>query len=233
MRTSYWIAASILGAVLAGCSTTQQQPAISPTGAITSAKANAVPDDAPPAKEPAFTAETRFAAGQLAESQNNPVAAIQQYQEALKLKPDHLGALYRMGVVYARLKDYPQAIDAWDRYVQATGESATAYGDLGFCEELAGDTAKAEAAYKAGIARDPKNSPCRVNYGLMLARRGQIDDAVTQWRFVLTEAEVHYNLGGVYATQGKKDQARAEFNKAIELDPNFTDAKTRVAALDQ
>lgn len=184
-------------------------------------------------KERPFTAETRFAAGQLAETQNNPNQAVIQYQEALKLKPDYLGALYRLGVVYAELKQYPQAIDVWGRYIGASGEDPTAFGDLGFCEELSGDSAKAEAAYKKGIDKDPKNAVCRVNYGLMLARAGKIDAATEQWRVVLSEAEIHYNLGGIYAQKGHKEQARGEFNKALELDPKFTDAKSRVSELDQ
>jgi len=149
------------------------------------------------------------------------------------IKPGHLGALYRLGVLYAEKKDYPKAVDAWQQYVQATGETATAYADLAFCQELAGEPEKAEAAYQAGIAREAKNIPCRVNYGLMLARRGKMTEAVGQWRWVLSEAEIHYNLGSVYASQGDKEQARMEYKKALELDPKLTDAESRVAALDR
>ncbi|MGA2232080.1 MAG: tetratricopeptide repeat protein [Tepidisphaeraceae bacterium] len=209
-----------------------QQPDTSKSNESSSiASSNTSSDDA--IKERPFTAETRFAAGQLAESQNNPNQAVIQYNEALKLKPDYLAALYRLGVVYAELKEYPQATEIWGRYIGATGEAATAFGDLGFCEELAGDAPKAEAAYKKGIEKDPKNVTCRVNYGLMLARAGKIDAATEQWRFVLSEAEIHYNLGGLYAQQGHKDQARAEFSKALELDPKLTDAQSRLTTLDQ
>jgi tetratricopeptide (TPR) repeat protein len=215
--------ASILCLFLCGCAGNQQQQQFGD---------KAQPSDALPAKEQPFTAETRFAAGQVDEAQHNPSGAVIQYQEALKLNPKHLGALYRLGIVYAELKEYPQAIDTWGQYVAATNESPTAYGDMAFCEELAGETDKAAASYEAGIARDPRSIPCRVNYGLMLARQGRVDDAVTQWRFVLTDAEIHYNLGGVYEAQGNKAKARVEFNKALELNPNFNDARVRVSSLD-
>jgi tetratricopeptide (TPR) repeat protein len=218
----------ILAAVtlLAGCTTVSQtQTSRAPGGAT---EADALPD-----KLPDFNANTRFAAGQVAESQHNPGEAAVQYEETLKLEPKHLGALYRLGVVYAELKQYPKAAAIWERYVNATGQSAIAYADLGFCQEMAGEPDKAEAAFRAGIARDPKNVSCRVNFGLMLARAGRVDDAVAQWRVVLTDAEVDYNLGGVYEAQGKKQQARAEFTKSLQLDPDFTDAKSRLAMLDQ
>src|SRR5687767_8908063 len=69
------------------------------TGEATSEKPPIVKTQFDTEKEPAITAETRFAAGQLAESQNNPAVAIKQYEEALRLKSDHVAALYRLGVV--------------------------------------------------------------------------------------------------------------------------------------
>jgi tetratricopeptide (TPR) repeat protein len=183
-------------------------------------------------KEPAINAETRYAAGQLAETQNNPINAIKQYDEALRLKADHVPSLYRLGVIYAQVKEYPKAIEAWKRYLKATHDSANGYGNLGFCYELSGDSKAAEGAYLKGIAKDPKNQPCHVNYGLMLARMDRITDAITQLRAVLTPAEVSYNLGSVHEQKGHKEQAKAEYQKALELDPDFVDAKQRLVALE-
>jgi tetratricopeptide (TPR) repeat protein len=223
MRIPLLLAATLLALLITGCSSTQPAQ---------SGRDNPTPGgDAPVTNQPINT-ETHFAAGQLAESQNNAPAAIGQYQEALKINPNHLGSLYRLAVVYAQIKKFPEAIEIWNRYVKATNGSATAYADLGFCQELAGDPDKATTAYQAGIAADPKCVPCRVNYGLMLARAGKVNEAVAQWQFVLTEAEIHYNLGSIYETQGRKEQAKLEFGRAIELDPKLTEAKDRMAALD-
>ena len=183
-------------------------------------------------KEPTITAETRYAAGQLAESQNNPANAIKQYEEALRLKSDHVPSLYRLGVVQAQVKQYPKAIDTWKRYLKATHDSANGYGNLGFCHELSGDWQAAEGAYQKGIAKDPKSQPCRVNYGLLLARQDRMTDAITQLRAVLTPVEVSYNIGSVHEMKGRKEQAKAEYQKALSLDPDFADAKTRLAALE-
>ena len=181
---------------------------------------------------PKLNAEMRFAAGQLAESQGRVDTALEQYQECLKLNPQHLGALYRLGVLNAQLKQYPEAIDAWTQYISASGGSAFAYSNLGFCEELSGNPEAAETAYLHGIAKDPQNLPCRTNYGLLLARKGRINEAIRQWQFVLSPAEVHYNLGSVYQMQGRKEQARVEYQEALKLNGEFNDAKLRLAALD-
>jgi len=184
------------------------------------------------AEDPPLNVHTRFAAGQFAESQNAPAAAIQQYREAIRLDPKHEPSLFRLGVLYAQLKDYPNAIATWKQYIDATDGSARGYGNLGFCLELAARPHEAEAAYKSGISRNPTEQSCRVNYGLMLARLGRTNEAILQLQAVLSPAEVHYNLASVLEQQGKIEQAKAEYRKALQLDPNLYDAQARLTSID-
>jgi tetratricopeptide (TPR) repeat protein len=148
------------------------------------------------------------------------------------LDPKHLPSLCRLGVVYAELKDYDTSIEVWKRYIAASGDAGFAYGNLGYCYELAGYPSLAKATYLKGIEKDPKNAPCRTNYGIMLARQGKIADAIRMWDDVLTEAEVHYNLASVYQVAGRKIEAKGEYQKALACDPTLIDAKARLAELD-
>jgi tetratricopeptide (TPR) repeat protein len=182
-------------------------------------------------QDPPFRASTRLAAGQLAESQGDKPRAIAQYNEAVKIDPNCKDAYYRLGVLYCEVKHYPDAIKAWKGYVKATGGDATSYANLGFCYELAGQHTEAAEAFEKGIAKDPKNNACRVNYGLMLVHDNRVNEGILQLQTVLSEAEVHYNLASIFEQTGRKDQARAEYRRAIDLDPNLTDAQTRLAAL--
>ncbi len=184
-----------------------------------------------PEQEPAIQAQTHFAAGQFAEAEGNyPVAAL-QYEKACKAQKDYLWAQYRLGVVYSHMKNWSKAVEAWNAYIDSTNGTASAYSNLGFTWELAGDPSRAEEAYKKGVARDPKCQPARVNYGLMLARRNRIPEAVQQLQTSLTPAEVHYNLASVFEQQGRRKLARAEYEMALKLDPQLSDARTRLAAI--
>ena len=183
-------------------------------------------------KDPPVTAQTRFAAGQLAESQNNPSRAADQYLLALKGDPDYLPAIYRLGVVYSQMRNHREALATWKVYVEKTKGSAEAYSNLGFCFELAGRPEEAEGAYRRGIARDGQNQACRINYGLMLARLGRRSEATLQLQAVLSQDQVHYNLASVYERQGRKDLARSEYEKALALNPSMSDARARVATME-
>ena len=219
--------------VVSGCAGDKNTAAIQGVTSKQAAEMNASRADFESSEEPALKAETHFAAGQLNETQGSLPLAVEQYEEALKLNPKYIPALFRLGMVYSEMKQYEQAIAIWNRYIEVTEDSAIGYSNLAFCQELSGNRKAAEESYEAGIERDPKNQPCRVNFGLMLARQGRIDEAKSQFAAVLTPAQVHYNIASVLQQQGKKDEARAEFREAIKVDPRFTDAAVRLADLDR
>jgi tetratricopeptide (TPR) repeat protein len=181
--------------------------------------------------DPPLNANTRFAAGQLAEAQGDRERAVNQYREALKIEPHHQNALFRLGAIYTAARRYDDAIATWQQYIKATRNASAAYNNLAYCYEQAGKLLDAEATYKSGIERDPQSSTCRVNYGLMLARHERIEESLAQLRMALSPAEVHYNLGAVCEQKGRLAQAKAYYEKALELDPNLVDARTKLTEL--
>jgi tetratricopeptide (TPR) repeat protein len=225
--------AFVAAAVVFGCASNNTTQ-FTPRGNLAGADANALSAanvKFEKAEDPAFTGDTRFAAGQLAESQGNVGQAITQYQEALKIDPHHQQSLYRLGILLTQVKQYPQALDVWRQYVKVNNTSATPLSNLGFCYELAGQASEAEKAYKMGLDREPTNQPCRINYGLMLARLGRRDEAIKQLSVVLKPADVHYNLASVYEQMGEKDQARADYQQALRLNPNLWEAQARLSSM--
>jgi tetratricopeptide (TPR) repeat protein len=236
MNVRCHLAAGLVLVSLSGCALfggdKKQQPAIRPVGAD---KAGMVAVDMngefDKVKDPKINADTWFAAGQLHESRGNLPGAIAQYQKTLQINDEHHGALYRLGVLYATTGKYDDAAATWKRYIEVTHHSAVGYSNLGFCYELAGNMAEAERAYRTGIEVDSDSGPCRINYGLMLARHGRLDEGVAQMQFVLTAAEVHFNVGSVHEGQGRIEQARAEYLTALKLDPKLKDASLRLQKL--
>lgn len=189
------------------------------------------PSSLPVAKDPPLKANTRFAAGQLDESQGKVDAAIHQYNAALDIDSSHLPSLYRLGVIYAETKSFDKSIEIWQRYITISDNAPEGYGNLGYCYELAGSPKLAEATYQKGIEKNANNAPCRTNYGLMLARKGRIQEAVRMWNPVLTQAEIHYNLASIYLQDGRKQEAKAEYQQALNLDPTMIDARARLSDL--
>ena len=216
---------------LAGCASSSDPNSHAAPGSKSGPAADREFEQTP--KDPPFTANTHYAAGQLDEAEGRTNQAIDHYWAAVKLDPKHRDSLFRLGMLYTQLKRYPDAVTVWTKYIDATDQSADAYTNLAICHDLAGQESLAEQAYQTGITRDPKNVACRTNYGLLLARTGRTGDAIIQFQAVLPSAQVHYNLAAVYERQNRLEEAKAEYHKALSEDPNLLAAAKRLEALQQ
>ncbi|MGR3319791.1 MAG: tetratricopeptide repeat protein [Candidatus Anammoxibacter sp.] len=69
----------------------------------------------------------------------------------------------------------------------------------------------------------------RVMYGCTLANSKQYDDAITLFQDAIEAdsncAEAHFALGLMYAKKEMNDEAVTEYNRAIEINPDY---KTKV-----
>ena len=223
MRNAPWIGVCLLlgGLLLIGCKQDRapSKYAAGPKSAF----------DTP--GDPPLTAKTRVAAGMLAESEGDFNRAAGQYHEALKLEPTNHDALYHLAEMLTKQKQFFDAIPTWQQYLQATHNSPEAYCDLAICYVLAGQLDKSEATFHTGIAANPNDTTCRTQYCLMLARQNRFNDAAARPTPLLKPAEISYRFGFICQTQGKLDQAKAYYIKAIQQDPNMAQAKARLASL--
>src|SRR5437868_5283294 len=106
--TKHWIIVAAAGLALAigGCAKDQQKSddgkmmnsASDSAGGLTASAIGAQPVIP---KDPPISAQTHFAAGQLAEAQGNLAGAAQQYAKAAEQDESFLMAIYRLGVVYS------------------------------------------------------------------------------------------------------------------------------------
>jgi tetratricopeptide (TPR) repeat protein len=176
-------------------------------------------------------ASVHVAAGDLALGQGKFDDAYRQYEKALELEPNSKAALFKLATLYTYNEKYDIAIATWQKYVDATNQSAGGYVNLGRANELAQQWKPAEVAYLRAVNRDPTNKAARVNYGILLAKRDRFDEAEAQLSQALKPAEVQYDLASVYELKRNFRAATAGYEKAIALDPNFVPAQQRLENL--
>jgi hypothetical protein len=75
----------------------------------------------------------------------------------------------------------------------------------------------------------PTNAQVHYDLGIVLGRRGRIDDAIEHYRDALRVAPGHFrahnNLGIMLAKQGRFDEAVHHYREALRLEPRFTLAR--------
>ncbi len=114
--------------------------------------------------------------------------------------------------------------------------SAVAHIRRGQQEYRAGRLDAAEKEYRAALAADPDNASAHRELAEIYRRRGKLDEAAQELQLSLgarDSAAVRTTLARIYLEQKKNDLALAEVQKAIQLAPNYPDAKELLEHLEK
>ena len=122
-------------------------------------------------------------------------AAIQQFQAALAIKPDHATAQSNLGVLYAQRGRFDEAMHAFQAALRSDPSLVDAHNNLGLVYLEKGSLEEAERSFRAAMRIDP-------GY-----------------------AKAHYNLGVLFERQGRSDEAAAAFQMALRIDPGYAKAR--------
>lgn len=176
--------------------------------------------------------ETYEATGILADSRGQFEPAARFYEKALEGKPGNVSLTKRIALCYTKLGDNAKAELWWKRYMDVSNSSADAFGCMGYAYELAGNPLSAEKTYQAGVTKYPSSPLIQTNYGLMLVRQSKVDAGLVHLNTVLKPAEANYNVGSTFEQMGRKDLAQFYYKRAIDADPGFSPAKTKLAIIE-
>ncbi len=108
------------------------------------------------------------------------------------------------------------------------GDTPAARLRRGRQELAAGHVDLAEREFRAVLDADPANAAAHRGLGEIDRRQGRLDDAAKEFQASLEtrdSAEVRTMLAKIYLEQKKPDLARSEAEKALQVAPNYTEAK--------
>jgi protein O-mannosyl-transferase len=78
------------------------------------------------------------------------------------------------------------------------------------------------------VAKSPHKSRQHYNLGVVLARNGNLEDAIKHYRKALKikpdYLEAYYNLGNALARKGNAEAAMTNYNKVLEINPDYVAA---------
>jgi tetratricopeptide (TPR) repeat protein len=151
--------------------------------------------------------------------------ADQQYQLALKEKPDYLPAL----LGYAELKDRQgkseEALQLYQRAIKAYPQQAAVHNNIGLCYARQGRLDEALVAMNHAIQLEPKNILYRNNIASVLVDQNRAHEAFAHLREVHGEAAACFNLGYLLNKKGQTQAAMQQFALALRADPSMDRAR--------
>src|SRR6202007_3012467 len=97
-------------------------------------------------------------------------AAIQDFQRALEIDPDHSIALQNLGNAYRQKKDWPQAKRALEKALSLNPDDAEANYNLGMVYAQTNDTNRAYEYLKKALLARPAYPEALNNLGILFLR---------------------------------------------------------------
>lgn len=177
----------------------------------------------------------------------NTSDAIAQYQQALRICPDFLEATIKLGTNYLRMHAEQLAAQQFNSAVEINDKIVEAYMGLAAAQKLAGRTGEAMNTLSLACAIQPNSSFLFSETAKLILKAAlesnllaAPDDGRNMEQIVITahqrhleqspqNPDLHYRLGILYMNAGRLQQASDCFKTALEINPTFGRAATKLA----
>jgi tetratricopeptide (TPR) repeat protein len=199
-------------------------PATAPSAAAAPAApataAPATPAASPPAVAPAAPAETAAQARHVYSTKDLPPGAGALWAEALRASMD---------------RDYETAEQKFNEVLRQDETNVYVLAHLAEAQMAAGHLPACERTLRLALAVDPNDPASLYSVGLLRYRQGKLEEALSALslsaRFNPTNAATQNYLGCALAEKGLRPAAETALRKALQSDPDYSDAHFNLAVV--
>jgi len=172
--------------------------------------------------------------------------AIFHYEKALRAMPDNPMTLYNIGRAFYGQENFSQATYYFKEVLRYDPEHVGAHNNLAIILSALGELDEAFFHYNKALQSNPENADIHYNLGNLLMKKGKYSEAKAHFTEALVTvhfaqghkinpeyANIYNKIGLILVQRGKLEQAGVFFLKAIEIDPEFDDARRNLDILKQ
>lgn len=141
--------------------------------------------------------------------------------------------------------NYAEAVGSLSRTAKEHPDYADVRNYLGLALHFAGHSEEALDQFRQALAINPRYTEVHLNLALVLNDLGRFDEARASFQQAVESeqqapgdlprsararlANLHAELGDLYARHGRHAEAAEEYSRALVLEPDFHDIRTRLA----
>jgi putative PEP-CTERM system TPR-repeat lipoprotein len=155
---------------------------------------------------------------------------------ATERHPDSAPAFFTLGRIEAALRQPDQAIAAFQEVIRLNPRATEAKIALGQLHLAQGRPDATVGLATEALASEPQNGNAELLYIRGLLAQGEINRAENELKKLVARfpesAPVRTQMGMLLGRKGERQAARAEFDRALKIDPNSLEATTGLVALD-
>jgi tetratricopeptide (TPR) repeat protein len=174
--------------------------------------------------------------GILAAREGHSDLAIEHFERALEIDPDHSVALQNLGSAYRQKKDWPQAKRVLEKALTLNPDDPEANYSLAMVYAQTNDANRAyEYLQKALLAR-PDYPEALNNLGILYLRSERPQEAKQSFADSIQRApgydQAYLNLARVYSIEGNREKAKAILLELLKQHPDHVQAKEELKRLE-
>jgi tetratricopeptide (TPR) repeat protein len=174
--------------------------------------------------------------GILAAREGKTDEAIESFQKALGINPDHAVALQNLGNAYRQKRDWDAAKKTLEHALGLNPEDPDANYGLGMVYAQLNETSRAYEFLQKALALRPAYPEALNNLGILYLRTGRAEEAKRSFAESIRVApgfeQSYLNLARVYAIEGDKAQARATLEELLKVHPEQAQARKELEELE-
>jgi tetratricopeptide (TPR) repeat protein len=169
----------------------------------------------------AESAEADMLAGEALDELRNHAKAIEQFRAAVKANPSEPDVHFGLGYLLWTQMQYPEAASEFQAELANNPNHVQALTYLGDAEMHLKHPELARPLLENALRIDSGQELAHLDLGILLADAGRRDDALRELsvaaKLAPEDVNVHWRLGRLYRAMGRKDEAKAEFDKASSI----------------
>ena len=197
-------------------------PAPGPQQAPASAPAPEAGPSVAPGGGPNGVLDNEIAMARLCERRGETDDARQMYCTLLKKFPQDPRLHHRLAVLAVQKSSFSEAEEHFRAARSRAPAGAELLNDMGYCCYLQGKFKEAEDLFRQALKADA-NNPAAItmatnNLGLAVGAQGRLDESLSLFKRVNSEAEAFANLAYVLAQTGQGARAQQMYLRALTLD---------------
>jgi lipopolysaccharide assembly protein B len=176
------------------------------------------------AAEEVCLAATHYEWGRALLADGNASAAVSQFRDALRVRPNFLPATLLLGDAHLKDGDTREALRVWERGL-ATEPAAPLLTRIEHLHRGEGRPARMISLYQDAAARCPDNLGVAFGLGRVYFELAMLDEAAEQFEKMEVRAPelpaIHAYLGAIFERRGQMREAVEEYRRALRFPDAF------------
>jgi tetratricopeptide (TPR) repeat protein len=174
------------------------------------------------------SAEADVVAGEALDQLKDKAGATEMFRAAVKADPKLPNAHFGLGYLLWTQRQYPAAAQEFEAELANDPKNAEAMLYLADANIKMDKHAEGEVLLQKSIEANPSLPLAHLDLGILEAEAGRNDEALVQFKAAEEktpdDVNVHWRLARLYRTMGRKDESKAEFDKASRLNQKADDS---------